>query len=217
MDPFVLSGGSLGDCEPQPVKNRGDLPTIQSCLKTWRQLDGIFRFILNDDGAMLAGEEKFFQPDVAGSDFTRIGSRIRPVDRRFIGRFDHLLRSRTWGAELIPRITGDGHWICQAVPFAREPETSESSNIRHRVALTIRGTGGGALGRWAHLGTVFHLTEAEQRVLKLMISGESVPIIAGQENLSVNTVRTHVRHIHEKLAISDAYELWARVFDYRLS
>jgi LuxR family maltose regulon positive regulatory protein len=43
------------------------------------------------------------------------------------------------------------------------------------------------------------LSPAETRVLRYLPTGLSVPEIADQLYLSVNTVRTHMRHIYDKL------------------
>jgi LuxR family transcriptional regulator, maltose regulon positive regulatory protein len=43
------------------------------------------------------------------------------------------------------------------------------------------------------------LTDSETRVLRYLPTNLSAPEIAGQLSVSVNTVRTHVRHVYEKL------------------
>ena len=43
------------------------------------------------------------------------------------------------------------------------------------------------------------LSDAETRVLRYLPSSLSVPEIAGELYLSVNTIRTHLRHIYDKL------------------
>jgi LuxR family maltose regulon positive regulatory protein len=43
------------------------------------------------------------------------------------------------------------------------------------------------------------LSKSESRVLRYLPTNLSAPEIAGELSLSVNTVRTHVRHLYEKL------------------
>jgi LuxR family maltose regulon positive regulatory protein len=50
------------------------------------------------------------------------------------------------------------------------------------------------------------LSKAETRVLRYLPTGLSVPEIAGQLNLSVNTVRTHMRHVYDKLGAHRRHE-----------
>lgn len=55
------------------------------------------------------------------------------------------------------------------------------------------------------------LTNSEARVLRLLAEGLDNAAIAAALNLSVNTVKTHIRHILEKLHVSDRTQaaLWA--------
>src|SRR5271167_3721393 len=43
------------------------------------------------------------------------------------------------------------------------------------------------------------LTDSETRVLRYLPTNLSAPEIAGQLSVSVNTIRTHMRHVYEKL------------------
>lgn len=55
------------------------------------------------------------------------------------------------------------------------------------------------------------LTESETRVLRLLAEGLDNDGIAAALSLSINTVKTHIRHIFEKLNVSDRTQaaLWA--------
>jgi LuxR family maltose regulon positive regulatory protein len=50
------------------------------------------------------------------------------------------------------------------------------------------------------------LSPAETRVLRYLPTGLSVTEIAGQLHLSVNTVRTHMRHVYDKLGAHRRHE-----------
>jgi LuxR family transcriptional regulator, maltose regulon positive regulatory protein len=43
------------------------------------------------------------------------------------------------------------------------------------------------------------LSESETRVLRYLPTNLSVPEVASELSLSVNTIRTHIRHVYEKL------------------
>jgi len=45
------------------------------------------------------------------------------------------------------------------------------------------------------------LTDSETRVLRYLPTNMSAPEIAGQLSVSVNTVRTHMRYVYEKLGV----------------
>jgi LuxR family maltose regulon positive regulatory protein len=46
-----------------------------------------------------------------------------------------------------------------------------------------------------------HLTESETRVLRYLPTNLSAPEIAGELYLSLNTIRTHMRHLYAKLGV----------------
>jgi DNA-binding CsgD family transcriptional regulator len=54
----------------------------------------------------------------------------------------------------------------------------------------------------------YHLTEREAEVVGLMLSGRTLPEIAEQFVLSINTVRTHYGHAYQKFAIHKKREMF---------
>ncbi|RAK60989.1 hypothetical protein DJ021_14815 [Phenylobacterium hankyongense] len=86
------------------------------------------------------------------------------------------------------------------------------------LALSIRDLSRRAAGiELADLQTSFGVTHAEQQTLLLMVGGLSVHEIATRLNRSALTVRTHVRHLHEKLEVTTKEQLFARVLPYVLA
>ena len=60
------------------------------------------------------------------------------------------------------------------------------------------------------------LSESELRVLRYLPSNLSAPDIAGELFVSTSTVKTHMRHVYEKLASIDAPEAVERARDLGL-
>ena len=54
------------------------------------------------------------------------------------------------------------------------------------------------------------LSQAETRVLRYLPTGLSVPEIADELYLSVNTIRTHMRHVYDKLGAHRRHEVVER-------
>ena len=69
-----------------------------------------------------------------------------------------------------------------------------------------------AAGSWARpaAGLVEELTDRELAVLRLLPSGRSLRQIGAALYVSYNTVKTHVRRIYQKLAVSTRAEAVAR-------
>ncbi|MBK9109713.1 MAG: response regulator transcription factor [Saprospiraceae bacterium] len=58
----------------------------------------------------------------------------------------------------------------------------------------------------------FGLTQREQQVLELLTSGHSYKMIADKCNVSLETVRSHIKKIYEKLQVHSATEAAAKIF-----
>jgi LuxR family maltose regulon positive regulatory protein len=58
----------------------------------------------------------------------------------------------------------------------------------------------------APAGLLEPISVSETRVLRYLPTNLRVPEIAGQLTLSVNTVRTHIRHLYEKLGVHSRTE-----------
>jgi DNA-binding NarL/FixJ family response regulator len=62
----------------------------------------------------------------------------------------------------------------------------------------------------------YHLTEREKEILQLMSKGLSYKMIADTCGISFDTVRTHIRHIYEKLHVASMTEAVAKALKERL-
>jgi DNA-binding CsgD family transcriptional regulator len=70
--------------------------------------------------------------------------------------------------------------------------------------------------RYADLDQAFSLTPAEHRVLLHMIEGETADAVATRLGVSLETVRSHIRHLYGKLNVSSREELFARIQPFRI-
>lgn len=59
------------------------------------------------------------------------------------------------------------------------------------------------------------LTTREQEIMQLLIQGNSYKMIAAQLNIALETVRTHIKRIYEKLHVHSASEAIAKIFPNR--
>jgi DNA-binding NarL/FixJ family response regulator len=62
---------------------------------------------------------------------------------------------------------------------------------------------------------VSNLTSREQEVLQLLVSGHSYKMIAEKCSITLETVRSHIKRIYEKLKVHSATEAAAKVFPQR--
>jgi DNA-binding NarL/FixJ family response regulator len=59
------------------------------------------------------------------------------------------------------------------------------------------------------------LAKREQEILQLLMKGYSYKMIAAELQISVETVRTHIKRIYEKLHVHSAQEAIAKIFPER--
>lgn len=86
-------------------------------------------------------------------------------------------------------------------PAAAIPTVSPSENE------AVRGEDADAAARCAELGRKYGLTQSEVGIFAMTAHGRSARYIADELGVSFNTVRTHIRHVYEKLGIHSKQEL----------
>jgi len=69
---------------------------------------------------------------------------------------------------------------------------------------------------WADLSKIFGLTAAEASIIKRLVHGERVDNLAEALELSVETVRTHIRRSYVKLGVGSREELFSAVSPFRI-
>jgi DNA-binding CsgD family transcriptional regulator len=58
------------------------------------------------------------------------------------------------------------------------------------------------------------LTRAERRVLSMLLAGEDTPGMAEALDISIETLRTHIKHAYRKLGVGSRGELFAMALDF---
>jgi len=109
----------------------------------------------------------------------------------------------------LPRAGDGGHILLRA----RQIGVDETSRY---IGFHLQRDGDGFRAVYADLDTVFQLTPTEHRVLGELIEGRTADAIARAMNLSIETVRSHIRHIYAKTRVSSREELFCRIGPYRL-
>jgi DNA-binding NarL/FixJ family response regulator len=64
----------------------------------------------------------------------------------------------------------------------------------------------------AQQGEDYHLSEREKQVLQLLVNGYSYKMIAAEMFISIDTVRSHIKKIYEKLHVNSKSEAVAKAF-----
>jgi len=94
----------------------------------------------------------------------------------------------------LPRVDGDGHLLIRA---QRLDWTDTPA-----FGILFSGTGSDHVQRYANLDVAFGLTHAEHRVLLELLDGQDVDRLARKHQVSVETTRSHIRKIYQKLGVN---------------
>jgi DNA-binding NarL/FixJ family response regulator len=65
-------------------------------------------------------------------------------------------------------------------------------------------------------GEDYNLSDREKQVLSLLVNGYSYKMIASEMNISIDTVRSHIKKIYEKLHVNSKSEAVAKAFKDRI-
>lgn len=82
--------------------------------------------------------------------------------------------------------------------------------------LSFHRGGADATYFWANFGPVLGLTGSEARIAQKLVDGNRAGRIADDIGIGLETVRTHVRRIYNKLGINSREELFSRLSEFRL-
>ena len=65
-------------------------------------------------------------------------------------------------------------------------------------------------------GEDYNLSDREKQVLQLLVDGYSYKMIAAEMYIAIDTVRSHIKKIYEKLHVNSKSEAVAKAFKDRL-
>ncbi|MBI1405009.1 MAG: hypothetical protein GC145_02660 [Caulobacter sp.] len=69
---------------------------------------------------------------------------------------------------------------------------------------------------WADFGKAFGLTRSETEVVKQLVGGAGAEEIAHTLDISIETVRTHIKRTYGKLAVVNREQLFAMLIQFRV-
>ncbi len=114
------------------------------------------------------------------------------------------------GAMLLPRPSGLPSWQVTVAPLA--PNNPYSVGPAHAAALVmITDPSATVQAPDATLRALFGFTQAEARIALALANGRTPQEIANEYRLSLLTVRTHIRRLHEKLGVRHQGHLIRRI------
>lgn len=109
-----------------------------------------------------------------------------------------------------------GTWVSQGAGSMLIVVRESIAGPKPRLGLTFHLAAAEAPCVWADFGSVLGLTGSEARIAQKLIEGARADAIAGDIGICLETVRTHIRRIYNKLGISSREELFSQLSPFRL-
>jgi len=113
---------------------------------------------------------------------------------------------------------GSGVWACRSQDGSHllvRADVLGLPGIEPAVVLTLCSAEARRPSLWADLTQVFGLTAAEAAIAKRLVGGDRAEIVARDLGVSLETVRTHIRRIYNKLSIGSREELFSVINPFR--
>jgi DNA-binding CsgD family transcriptional regulator len=171
------------------IENRARMVLARSLHLLW-QSDAASR-LLDDTGPLMRKGDQ-----VVGSDRAAHSALVKCLDAAAAGGSAHALLE-----------DGDGvrQFVVEARALAAGPDAP--------IGVTVREQEDPAL---PDISAVFGLTWSERQVVSLLIKGLNPTEIAESLNISVLTVRTHIKRVYSKLGIHTKEQLFAKLYMFLL-
>lgn len=198
----------------------------QDWLDCWSGLDHRARMIVNTDRIYVIGDRRAEQALAARQDLRLNAGRLEAANPTGMSELDSLMRVEEGEVRttVVPRRHRGGHLLMRSTQIGVPSSQigAPSGQIGAPSGMSLLGitfwiADEKLMVEWPDFGPVFGLTAAETKIVEQLIQGLGAEAIGANLQVSINTVRTHISHVYEKLGITCREELWRRLAPYRLN
>ncbi|MDB5702772.1 MAG: hypothetical protein JWL66_2971 [Sphingomonadales bacterium] len=183
----------------------------EDSLSVWATRDLRARLVL-DDKLIITWQNpaasRFFD-EVSGG-FAISSQRIRFEDSDLSHYFGRFVRSSKAQISTLCMPSKSGDYILCTAIFLRNSGSSRETGITLRRASETCSMGA------ANLQAAFGFTPSERQVVERLFAGQTAEQTGNRMQLSVGTVRAHIRHIYEKLDVSSREGLFNKLMPFML-
>jgi len=191
----MLACDALGPSSTQPILN-------------WLERDSCARMIVDDDLLV-------HWINAAADEILRHTSPIRITNAKL------RISKRELCDPFLQFVRGSGDGIapfCLHVSFGEHllltGQRVRGTSAQHLTGLTLRRTTRSYLLYGDALETAFRLTSTERKVLESLFLGETADEVGDRLHMSVGTVRTHIRHIYNKVDVNSREAMFSKLLPY---
>ena len=182
-------------------------PTLERTLTCWSLLDGRARMIVKRNGSLVVCSENA-RDIMNDTDCLRLErGRLVATAEKDRALFAKILKASSDNTQmaLFFRRGHDGHLIVRGVAIDND-----------LVCISLQCANGDHHIRLPDLGVAFRLTQSEARIAEDLYNGLTPQEIADRDEISIHTVRAHLRRCYDKLNITNREQLWHRLSAYQI-
>lgn len=183
------------------------LVVVERTLSCWSKMDGRPRLIIRRNGALVACSDSA-RRILRNSDCLKLKrGRIEVAHDRDGSKFTQILSATASEATTVLLRNGDQqeHLIVRSIYLEAD-----------FVCISLQKASSDHYVRLPDLGVAFRLTQSEARIVEDLYNGMSPQEIAEQNDISIHTVRAHLRRCYDKLNITSREQLWHRLSAYQM-
>lgn len=184
----------------------------QDWLDWWSGLDHRARMVVTAERVYMVGDLRAERVLAAREDLRLASRRLELVNPAGMPDLESLIHIEEGEVRTIciRRRRRGGHLLMRAVRLAAPPGMS-------LIGIAFWIADERFVVEWPDFRPIFGLTAAEAKIVEQLIQGVAAEEIAALLQVSINTVRTHISHVYEKLGITCREELWRRLAPYRIN
>jgi DNA-binding CsgD family transcriptional regulator len=208
---FLAVGSDVGDFDAR----QGDLnfydheeiiPPWSRAIAAWVNIDPRARMLLSRSGRIGWANNAAFR-------MLRDAGVFRVVDDHLVSdsgitaaALARLLQNAVPGAATyaVTAMDADRQWLLRCQQLI--PGDDDSMGFAaHRMADRIC---------YEAMLQIHHLTPSEKQIVTMMLAGMETGRIAQKQDISIETLRTHIKHAYRKLDVTSRGELFAKAVDF---
>lgn len=188
-----------------------DIESPDALARIWLECDDIARFLLDDRLAVLWTNDPAARCLEEQTDLELRDGLLCTVNRALQASLSAFISNCTSELSTLCLACEDdgGHFLFRARELCRDGQRRYFGVACHQSTDRLA-------DRYGDVRTAFNLTISEYRVLEKMLDGYTADDISAEGRLSVETIRTHIRHIYSKLGVASREALFARIQAYRI-
>lgn len=187
--------------------DRDEAPAWSRAIAAWVNTDPRARMLLSRSGRIhWANDAAYRMLKDGGGGFRVINDVLVAENDKTSGILGRLLTNAPMDAALFaitPPESGR-QWLLWAQQLIPDDEASIGF-AAHRMADPVS---------YEAMLQLHHLTPCETQIVTMMLAGVETGRIAQRQDISIETLRTHIKHAYRKLDVKSRGELFAKAVDF---